>query len=273
MTNIKLSIIIPTWNTSSVTKKCIDTINQYLPEHYFEIIVIDNHSEDDTITNISKLPHVKLIKNQNNLGFSIANNQGAKIAKGNYLLFLNSDMELIDDSMLNLVHFFQKHPEIGAIGPKFLNPDKSTQASVFPPQTLTNAIKEFWLGKEYSYTKYVPSGSHPSAVNSISGGALFMRKKYFDKLHGWDEKYHFYFEDMDLCRKINNDGKLVYYYPKCRVIHHHGASGRTIADTSNQWRRLIPSSIIYHGKLKHYIINFVLWSGQKYSKFKTKFFR
>ena len=73
----------------------------------------------------------------------------------------------------------------------------------------------------------------------------------------------FYFEDMDLCRKVNQVGKDVFFYPKCQIIHRHGASGTKLADSQNQWRRLIPSSKIYHGQFKHYFIFLIIWTSQK----------
>ena len=75
---------------------------------------------------------------------------------------------------------------------------------------------------------------------------------------------------MDLCRKINKMGKDVIYFPKCKIIHRHGASGIKLADSQNQWRRLIPGSKKYHGFLRHYFINFIIWSGQKFKKLCSK---
>ena len=88
----------------------------------------------------------------------------------------------------------------------------------------------------------------------------------FKKIGKWNEKYFFYYEDMDLCRQVTKNDKDIIFYPKCQVIHRHGASGTKLADTQNQWRRLIPSSIKFHGFLKHYLINFIIWSGQKWQK-------
>jgi len=78
-----------------------------------------------------------------------------------------------------------------------------------------------------------------------------------------NEKYFMYFEDLDYCRELKKAGLKVYYLPRAEVIHHHGASGKKIARFEDQWRRLIPSSKIYHGLVKHYLFNFILWSGQK----------
>lgn len=264
----KLSIIIPTWNTAKVTNKCIKSIQKYLNDFSYEIIVIDNGSTDNTVELLSKIKNLTLIKNKDNLGFAKANNQGVKISRGEVLFFLNSDMELIDDSLIKMYNYLQKNSNIGAIGPRLLNIDLTPQSSVFPKQDIANAFKEFWLGQKNTYLKYLPTFSKPSSVWSISGGALMINKDFFKRIGGWNEKYFFYFEDLDLCRVIHKANKDIIYYPECNVIHRHGFSGAKLANSANQWRRLIPSSIQYHGKIKHYLINLVIWSGQKIQKLK-----
>lgn len=262
---VLLSIIIPSWNTAQITLKCIQTIKKYLEDFSYEIIIVDNGSTDNTVDLLKNDKSVKLILNNQNLGFSKANNIGSKKAVGDYILFLNSDMELIDSSLINMYNYIAQNESIGAIGPQFLNIDLTPQASVFPPQTIYNAFKEFFLMKK-SYSKYLPSLNEVSSVATISGGALMIKKDFFEKIGKWNEKYFFYFEDLDLCRAVHKYKKDIIFYPFCKVVHHHGASGSNLASSENQWRRLIPSSIKYHGFLKHYLINFVIWSGQKFKK-------
>lgn len=265
MKKINLSIIIVTWNTAKITVKCVETIKKYLKNFNYEIIVVDNGSTDNTVNLFKKDKGIKLIENKENLGFSKANNIGVERAEGDYLLFLNSDMELIDSSLIKMFDYISKNERIGAIGPHFLNIDLTPQASVFPPQTIFNAFKEFFLGIK-SYSKYLPSLDKISEVSSISGGAIMIKKDFFEKIGRWNEKYFFYFEDLDLCRTIHKFNKIIIFYPFCKVIHCHGASGKKLANETNQWRRLIPSSVKYHGIIKHYLINFIIWSGQKFHR-------
>jgi len=259
-----LSIIIVTWNTAQITLKCVQTINKFLDSP--EIIIVDNGSEDNTVELLSKEKNVKIIENHANLGFAKANNIGLHYATKDYILFMNSDIELIDDSINDLFKYFQDQNKIGIIGPKFLNPDLTVQASVFPKQSALNAFKEFFLNKPGSYLKYIPDTDKPTKVWAISGGCILTCKSFFTSIGGWNEKYFFYFEDLDLCRNINKIGKDVVYFPKCKIIHRHGASGAKLTDSANQWRRLIPGSKKYHGLINHYLINFILWSGQKFKK-------
>lgn len=267
MASLKVSIIIVTWNTAKITQKCVQTINKFLKNP--EIIIVDNGSVDDTIKILSEESNVKIIENHANLGFAKANNIGLSHATNEYILFMNSDIELIDNSIVDLITYFQNRPNIGLIGPKFLNPDFSPQASVFPSQNISNAFKEFWLGKD-TYSKYIPKGNKPIKVWAISGGCILTRKSFFNKIGKWNEKYFFYFEDLDLCRKVNQLSKDVIFYPECQIIHRHGASGAKLADTQNQWRRLIPGSKKFHGLIGHYLINFIIWSGQKFQKICSK---
>lgn len=264
---MKLSIIIVTWNTAKITLKCVQTINKFLDNP--EIIIVDNGSEDNTIELLSKEKNVKIVKNNANLGFSKANNIGLKQSSNEDILFMNSDIELIDDSINNLLSYFKNKDNIGIIGPQFLNPDLTVQASVFPKQSVLNAFKEFWLNKKNSYSKYIPISKDPIKVWAISGGCFLTQKSFFKSIGSWNEKYYFYFEDMDLCRKINKVGKDVIYFPKCQIIHRHGASGAKLADSNNQWRRLIPGSKKYHGLFNHYLITLILWSSQKFHLIKS----
>jgi GT2 family glycosyltransferase len=273
MANPDISIIIVTWNTAKITLKCIQTIDKYLNNKLnYEIIVVDNASSDNTKSVIaseakqSRWNNLVLIANKENSGFAKGNNLGVKQANGEYLLFLNSDMELIDNSIVDLFKYYKNNENIGIIGPKFLNPDLTPQGSVFPPQTIVNAFKEYFLNIPNAYSKYSPKINKPISIWSISGGAMLIKKDLFLKAGAWNEKYFMYFEDLDLCRAIRKLKKLIVYYPDCKVIHRHGASGTKIASAENQWKRLIPGSIKYHGKINHYLINFILKLGQKWQK-------
>ncbi len=263
-----LSIIIVTWNTAATTKKCIDSIIEHTKNIQLpQIIVVDNNSTDNTPDIISNLPKVDYLRLPKNFGYATACNRGANLSKADHLLFLNSDMEMIDSTVFNMLSYFQKHPTCGLIGPAFLNPDKSRQGSVLPPQTLANAFRQFYLNQPV-YLKFSPKGNSPKKVWAISGGAILTSTKIFSRLGGWDERYHMYYEDLELCRQARKKQLDIVYFPRCRFIHRHGVSGSKLADNANQWRRLIKSSLIYHGTIYHHLINLIIYTGQKWQNLK-----
>lgn len=261
---IKLSIIILTWNTAKITKKCVISLTKKIKNIQYEIIVTDNGSTDNTKELFANLKSVKYLNTGSNLGFSKGNNLGALSASGKYYLFLNSDMEYLSglDKMLK---YLDDHSSIGLIGPRLLNTDQTPQGSVFPSQTLLNAFKQFWLNQP-AYLKYTPSTNEPVSVWSISGGAILLKKSLFQQFSGWNEKFPFYYEDMDLCRRVRSLGLKIYYFPNCLFIHHHGASVNQLSGKNAGFKRLVVGSIKYHGILMHYLINFIIWSGQKWQK-------
>lgn len=260
---MNLSIIIVSYNTLDLTKRCLKSLT---PKN--EVIVADNHSTDGSVEMIRKeFSWVKLILNSQNLGFAKAVNQALRIAGGENFLLLNSDTIVKKGAVEKLVEFAEKvGPAI--IGAKMLNPDGIPQASIFHLPTIKRAILEFWLGKKGEFSKYALTGLDPVRVEAVSGGAMLISREITKKIGLLDERYFMYFEDLDYCRRAKGAGFKIWYLPEAKIIHEHGASGHALADLSHQWRRLIPSSRIYHGLVKHLIISFILWSGQKRQKWK-----
>ena len=259
---MELSIVIVNHNTQGLTLRCIESVKRFKPSTSHEIIVIDNGSDSP----FPSSQDYTLIENKENLGFAKANNQGIKIAKGKSVLLLNSDAEVKKDSIDKLLEFAKANPDAGAVGPKLLNKDGSPQSSVYHFPTIAGAIKEYWFGKKGAYQKYIPEGNAPIGVDALVMAAFLITPVCLKKAGLLSEKYFMYFEDLDYCRKIKEAGLKIYYLPSSEVIHHHGASGQSKADDANQWRRLIPGSLIYHGFVRHYILFFVLWLGQKWQK-------
>lgn len=268
---LKLSIVIANFNTKELTLKCLEGVEKEGVGLDYEVIVIDNGSGDDSWEALSKLKennkNLILIRNEENLGYVKANNQGIKKSRGKYVLLLNSDTYLKQDSLKELIEFAEEHEDAGVIGPKLLNTDGSVQASCFRFPTIKNAVLQYWFGKKGLYDKYIPNGDNPSEVDSLVGAAFLITPKALEKIGKLNEKYWAYFEDIDYCRRVHKAGLKVYYYPKAEVVHHHGASFSKLADKDEQWKRLVPSSKIYHGLFKHYLINFILWFGQKWRKY------
>lgn len=268
-----LSIIIISYNTRDLLKKCLESIINGLKDSKIdeltEIVVVDNASTDGSVETVKKLTNskingltIRLIKNNENLGFARAVNQALRVATGKSILLLNSDSE-VKRGALNCLLTFEKERRPAIVGAKLLNPNGMVQPSVFHLPTIKRAIEEYWFGKKGSFSKYIPLGKNASEVEAVSGGAMLISREVFDRIGFFDEKYFMYFEDLDYCRRARTAGYKVYYLPGAEVVHEHGASGRGLAKADDQWRRLIPSSKIYHGLFKHYLINTILWTAQK----------
>lgn len=257
-----LTIIIVNYNTKDLTLDCVASVYKARPKLEFEIIVVDNGSSEGMPTS----KRYTLIRNQQNLGFTRANNQGIKKAKGEYILLLNSDTLVKKGALEKLIKFAKKTTDAGAVAPKLLNPDGSTQASIYRFPTLGLAIRQYWLGQKGLLDKYIPSSARPVAVDAAVMAAFLITPRGLKKVGFLDERYFMYFEDLEYCRHLKKAGLKVYYLPQAQITHFHGASGKHLTKFENQWRRLIPSSKIYHGALRHAIMTIVIWSGQKFLK-------
>lgn len=263
-----VSVIIVSYNTKTLTKNCICSLIENTKNLQFEIIVVDNGSVDGSLEQISKLQkkfkNIRLLKNRKNLGFAKANNQGIKIAKGDYILLLNSDTKVKKDALNKLVKCAQDKSDAGVVSPKLLNKDGSVQGSVFRFPTISKAIRQYWLGGDGLLDKYCPKSKDAKTVDAVVMACFLITPRAKKLVGNLDERYFMYFEDIEYCKKVHNSGLKVYYLPSAEVIHYHGKSGEKIGDIQKQ--RLIRSSKIYHGILKHYLLNAIIWSGQKWKR-------
>ena len=260
-----LSIIIISFNTKDLLKKCLES----LPSKT-EIIVIDNGSKDGSLEYLQKLKGIEVIVNEKNEGFAKAVNQGLRKSRGKYLLLLNSDVIVKKAAISKLIDFVQKETRAGVVGGRLLNPDDSYQGSCFYLPTLWRVILEFWLGKnDFSVMKkYSPAGQKPVEVEAIIGAVFLIPRKVINKVGFFDERFFMYFEDLDYCRRTRKAGFKVYYLPKAEFIHFHGQSGKNIPFQTHHW--LVESSKVYHGRINYYLITFVVWLSQKCQKILKK---
>ncbi|MBE7446937.1 MAG: glycosyltransferase family 2 protein [Planctomycetia bacterium] len=223
---MKVSIILINYNSSALLRQCLRSVYEQTKEISFEIIVVDNASSDNSRQIVrSEFPGVQLIGSTENLGFSRGNNRGTSMAKGTYLLFLNTDTILFENSVKVLADFLDKHPKVGAVGPKILFDDRCFQLS---SGRLPNLFREFadkivhalvrkwrkvmcpFLERWHNATK---------AVGWLTGACLLVRQKAFLQVNGFDENLFMYFEDKDLCKRINASGWQIMYYPVTSIIH------------------------------------------------------
>jgi len=266
-----LSIIIVSFNVKNLLINCLNSIFHSGDNFLKEIILIDNNSEDGSREYINELTRlqinglkIKTVLNKKNLGFARAVNQGIRLAKGKYILLLNPDTQVKKDSLEKLINFANTHPEAGAIGAQLVNPDNSIQPSVYHFPSCWRAILEFWLGKKGAYEKYVPSENKALVVDAVTGAAMLILRKIFEKVGLFDERYFMYFEDLDFCRRVKRAGFKVYYLPEVKILHHHGQSAVKVGGQAYKW--LSQSSKIYNGILKYWCLTGIIWLGEKWRK-------
>lgn len=233
-----VSFIIVNYNTKELTKKAIDSIYKFSKNLEFEIILIDNDSEDGSVAHIKKsFPKVKIIENDQNVGFGSANNQGMKQAKGEFIFLFNSDAYLIDDSTQNIINKAREIKSLGAIAPLILNEDRSIQQSggFFPSLT-----KIFWW---MTFLDDLPFGlilnpyhidhdrfyQEERELDWITGAAMIIPKAVYNKVGGFDENIFMYGEDIDLSYKIKKSGLNILFSPVSRLVHLGQGSSKKIS--------------------------------------------
>lgn len=227
-----VSIVTVTRDQFEILGKCLKSIEKNTSGLEFEMILLDNNSTTGDTEDISqKFPFVKLIKNNTNVGFAAASNQGAKLATGEYLLFLNDDTELLENSIEKTFRFAKEKGEV-IVGCKLLNSDLTHQPSTSDLPTVSNVISaNLFLYKLFPKSKilnkyYLVNYEviEPKQVDFIIGAYLLCRRDTFIKLGGFDTRFYLYSEEMDLCYRFNKMGGKVYYYPLTSIIHIGGAT-------------------------------------------------
>lgn len=249
----KVSVIIISYNSEDFIEKCVSSLLKNLPRES-EIIILDNASTDKTITILEKfLPQIRLIKSTENLGFAKGNNKAVKEANGEYLFFLNPDTQVKSGVINQLINFYEQTPNVGIVAPKLVMRNGQTQPSVKKLPTIWGAVKEFIFGIKNAYSEYVPEAKSPMEIEYVYGAAMLIEKNLFDKLSGFDEKYFLYYEDADLCKKVRDLGKKIYYYPGAFVMHLVGAT----KSKRDRYELSYESFVKYHGILAALVLQMI----------------
>lgn len=232
---IHVSIIIVNYNSTPLLKNCLDTVEKFTTGINFEIVVVDNNSTTGDVDELLEFhDRITLIKNDVNRGFGAANNQGVEVAKGKYVLLLNNDTILFENSIKKVFDFAETLEGNEIIGCKLLNEDKSVQKSVYDFPTLLNVFtSNLFLYLLFPNSKYfnkyhlMNKGiSWITEVDVVTGAFIFMSRKRFEELGGFDERFFFYMEDTDLCYRHRKVGGKVIYLPDISIIHLKGKSAK-----------------------------------------------
>lgn len=228
----EVSIIILNWNTREMLRECLTSIQLHSGDLDMETIVVDNHSSDGSPEMVRQdFSNVVLLANQENVGFARGNNQGVAIAKGGFVLLLNSDALLTPGALQTLMDLARAKPKAGMVGARLLNTDKTFQASFTP---IPNLGREFLilsgLGRLLFGRSYPSHGAEAERgaqmVGYVEGACMLLPRPLYLEVGGLDEGYFMYAEDVDLCFAIQRHGYQVWYHPDAKVIHVGGGSSK-----------------------------------------------
>jgi len=231
---VKLSVVIVNYNVKHFIEQCLFSVLKAAQHVSCEVFVVDNNSVDGSVNLIkSRFPQITLIENKTNTGFSVANNQAIRLAKGDYVLLLNPDTVVQEDTFVKTVTFMDEHPDAGGLGVKMLD----GQGNFAPeskrglPTPSVAFYKMFGLSKLFPHSRkfgkyhlsYLPE-NEVNEVDVLSGAFMLMRKSLLDKIGLLDETFFMYGEDIDLSYRITKAGYRNYYFPLTQIIHYKGES-------------------------------------------------
>jgi hypothetical protein len=249
-----LSITIVNWNTKDLLHQCLLSIEenvQTFKRPNIQTLVVDNASTDGSAAMVrDRFPWVRLIENNENLGFAAANNQAMRESDAQYVLLLNSDTEIKSGAVTNLLTFMERHLEAGGAGARLLNPNGTLQPSCHPMLT---PWREFWrlafldrVRRLATYDMSTWDLDTPREVEVIKGACLMLRQEALDEVGLLDERYFMYTEEMDLCHRLRKAGWKLYWVPQAEVVHYGEASSRQIAE--EMYLQLYRSKVLFHRK-------------------------
>ena len=231
---MKLSVIIVNYNVEHFLEQCLYSVRRAMQNIEAEVIVVDNNSIDGSNRMVKKkFPEVTLVENKDNRGFSVANNQGIKLSKGEYVLLLNPDTVVEDDTFSSIVDFMDEHPEAGALGVKMVDGSGKflPESKRGLPTPEASFYKMFGLSKLFPkskrFSKYHVGYLDENEVHQVeilAGAFMLIRKSVLDEIGLLDETFFMYGEDIDLSYRVIKAGYKNYYFPKTRIIHYKGES-------------------------------------------------
>lgn len=252
--NKKLSVIIVNFRSEHYLEKCIASIyNKFPPDLAFEIIIVNNDKDGKLEGIRQKFPGAAILDLGENIGFGAGQNMGSSRAQGEYLFFLNPDTEILSDNISLILEDFERYENIAILGSLLLSPGGKIQDWSHGKEINLKKLIKNNLG--WPDTEKLADVKKKKKTEWVSGTALFIRKKIFKDLGGFDEQFFMYFEDMDICKRARQLGQLVLFHPRFQVLHH---GGKSYPNQKKQKKDYYDSQEYYfkkhHGKIKAGII-------------------
>ncbi len=225
-----LTICIPVFNEVNLTLDCLASVPAAAGDLRVQVLLIDNGSSDGTSQKVGQdYPDVEIIRNETNRGFASAVNRGIERALASKILILNNDSRLLPHSLKPLTIYMEETPSIGILGPRLIGEDGRPQNSIANFPTLLEILVGKWILRFLYPRRY--SGKRvqfhvPTEVQSVVGAAILVRREMIEQVGLFDERFFFFFEETDLCRRAAQSGWKVCFFPGIDVVHKGGGSVR-----------------------------------------------
>jgi GT2 family glycosyltransferase len=234
---LDVSIVIVSFNTRDLLRECLQILAKYVDNVHYETLVIDNASCDGSAAMVAQtFPDVKLIRSEVNLGFAAANNLGFKQAAGRYVVLLNSDAFITPQALTYAVTYMQQCPEVGLAGARLTGKRGEWQPSArMFPSLLRHFLTLSGLATKYPNSRFFGQFDRTWAdpdeiaeVDWVPGAFSIIRRDVLQQVGYFDENFFLYYEEVDLCRRIQLAGYHIIYLPQVMVIHLGGESSKTL---------------------------------------------
>ncbi len=248
---MEVSILILTRNTQQMTLACLRTLEESIASDRHEVIVVDNGSTDGTAEAIAaRYPRVKVLRQETNLGFARGNNCAAREARGEFLFLVNSDTLTSTAVVDALAAALRGNPKLGVVGPALVFGDGRPQdTACYHVTPATELIRGARRRARARVAEAVARGEEVGKFAFISGAALMVRREIFASLGGFDERFFFYFEDNDLCKRIADQGWELRVVPEVTMTHLGGGSSLNVMSMLELTRARCQYLLKHHGPL------------------------
>ncbi|HLW71263.1 MAG TPA: glycosyltransferase family 2 protein [Candidatus Binataceae bacterium] len=232
-----ISTIIVSFNTRELLRECLATLGRETANLAHETIVVDNASRDGSAEMVAaEFPAVRLIRSTTNLGFAAANNHGFGVARGRYVILLNSDAFPRPEAIRRALELMEAHPEVGLGGGRLVGRDDSWQPSArMFPSLFNDLLMVSGLAARYPRSRILGRADRtwadplePAATDWLPGAFVIIRREVLERVGWFDERFFLYSEEIDLCRRIKAAGYQIWYWPQIVVVHLGGESSKTV---------------------------------------------
>ena len=263
-----VSIVIVNWNARDYLRNCISSIITESINYSYEIIVVDNASNDNSCEMLkSEFPSVQVIANSTNNGFAGANNQGMRIAKGRYVLLLNPDTIVLDKAIDKCIAFADDRPDIGIVGCQVLVDEVNIQRTCFLfPSPLTILLTQIGFTKTFAKSRWLGCSEmgwwdrkDEREVQVVSGMFMLVRKSAIEQVGLMDEDYLIYAEEADWCYRFWNAGYKCVFTPTAKIIHVDGGSKSTSQIPKRMFVQMQKSLLLFQKKNRGIIAWVLTW--------------